>query len=62
MENFCSKRETPVDDFCECDLQLEPFVGVTFWSQQGETLTMKGRGKIGRYVMGNPEFSTQDCE
>ena len=46
MENVCSKRETPVDDFCECDLQLEPFVGVTFWSQQGETLTMKGRGKL----------------
>ena len=54
MEIICSQRETPVDDVCECDLQLEHSEGVTLWCQQGETPTMKGQGKIGRYMMGNP--------
>ena len=53
-KNCLSKGETPVDDLCECDLQLKPSEGVTLWSQQGETLTVKGQGKIGRYMMGNP--------
>ena len=53
MDIFCSKGETLVSGLCECDLELEPFEGVKFWSQQGETLTTKGQGKTGRYMMGN---------